>query len=79
MSSSEGSFSSSAGSFTQRLQSWAQPSARDVADDYHVTIWMGDLNYRCAFARRMIEPTAACVGCMIGSAVVATGNFLGYG
>lgn len=47
VSSSEGSFSNSpTGSFSQRLQSWAQPSARDVADDYHVTIWLGDLNYR---------------------------------
>ncbi|KAL0022454.1 hypothetical protein WJX79_002592 [Trebouxia sp. C0005] len=46
LSSSEGSFSLITSSFTQRLQQWAQPSMRDVADDYHVTIWLGDLNYR---------------------------------
>ena len=48
MSSSEGSFSSPSriSSFTQRLAQWAQPSLRDVADDFHVTFWMGDLNYR---------------------------------
>ncbi|DBA74244.1 TPA: Inositol polyphosphate phosphatase-like 1b [Trebouxia sp. C0004] len=44
--SSESSFSLITSSFTQRLQQWAQPSIRDVADDYHVTIWLGDLNYR---------------------------------
>ncbi len=47
MTSSESSFSLITSSFTQRLQQWAQPSIRDVADDYHVTIWLGDLNYRC--------------------------------
>jgi hypothetical protein len=46
MTSSESSFSLITSSFTQRLQQWAQPSIRDVADDYHVTIWLGDLNYR---------------------------------
>ena len=46
MTSSESSFSLITSSFTQRLQHWAQPSIRDVADDYHVTIWLGDLNYR---------------------------------
>lgn len=46
ISSSEGSFSSPSSSFTQRLQQWAQPSFRDVADDFHVTFWLGDLNYR---------------------------------
>lgn len=47
ISSSESSFSAITSSFTQRLQQWAQPSLRDVADDYHVTVWLGDLNYRC--------------------------------
>ena len=47
MTSSESSFSGPTASFTQRLQQWASPSLRDVADDYHVTIWLGDLNYRC--------------------------------
>ena len=46
MTSSGSSFSLITSSFTQRLQQWAQPSIRDVADDYHVTIWLGDLNYR---------------------------------